>query len=347
MRNVDFIVVGLGIAGISFCEQLEKDQKSFLVIDAPEAGATARSGGILNPTVLKRFTAAWNASLFYPVAVDFYRYLSKKLKKEIYNDTPILRILSNTEEQNNWVVASEKIGLKNFLRTELVKNTNPNISAPFGFGKVVGTARILKDDMLALYKMDLLSKELLLNEYFEYENLQIMGEGIVYKHISAKKIIFCEGPRVMSNPFFPSNIIIPNRGEYLIISSTDLKLKELLKGPLYIIPLGDDLYKVGATYDRDQVICETTSRAREDILEKLQRMISCSYEVIGQTSGIRPTTRDRKPLLGHFNENPQVVFFNGLGTHGLMMAPYLSEVLYNNLKDGSPIPKEMDIRRVL
>src|SRR5690554_794748 len=347
MRDVDYIVVGLGIAGISLCEQLEKGQKSFMVIDAPEEGATARSGGIFNPTVLKRFTPAWNASVFYPVAVDFYKDLSKKLKKEIYRETPILRILNNIEEQNNWVVASEKVGLKNYLRPEIVRNTNPYISAPFGFGKLLGTARLLKNVILTLYKNELLSKGQLLNDLFEYDTLHINDEGIEYKGITAIKIIFCEGPGVLKNPFFPTKAIIPNRGEYLIIKAPDLKLKELLKAPIYIIPLGEDLYKVGATYARDQTISETTSRAREDILEKVKRMITCSFNVVGQTSGIRPTTIDRKPLLGHFNEHPNLIFFNGLGTHGLLMAPYLSKVIYDNLEEGTPISEEMDIRRVL
>lgn len=347
MKNVDYIVVGLGIAGISFSEQLEQGNKSFIVIDSAEDGATSRSGGIFNPTILKRFTAAWNASIFYPFAVDFYRGVSKKIQMEIFRETPILRILNNIEEQNNWIVASEKIGLRNYLQTELVKNLNPNISAPFGFGKLLGTARLQKDDLLSLYKEVLNTEGHLINEHFEYDKVQVEDEGVIYKDIFAKKIVFCDGPGALKNPFLPENAIIPNKGEYLVISAPDLKLEELLKGPEYIIPLGGDLYKVGATYNREETFAEPTLAARDEILSKLKRMITCSFEVVGQTAGIRPTTRDRKPLLGHFNTNPNLIFFNGLGTHGLLMAPYLSKVLYDSLEEGASIPTEMDIRRVL
>lgn len=346
MKNVDYIVVGLGIAGISFCSQLDERGKSFVVIDSGEEGATSRSGGILNPTILKRFTAAWNASIFYPSAVDFYRGVSNRFQKKIFQETSILRILNSVEEQNNWLVASEKIGLQNYLQTEIMKNSNPNIVAPFGFGKLLGTARILKDDLISSYKDFLNSAGYLKKEQFEYNMLQVDDEGVHYKGVSAKRIIFCEGSKILQNPFLPTNAIIPNKGEYLIIHAPDLKLDALLKGPIYIIPLGDDNYKVGATYTRDETVADATESAREELLTKLNKMICCSVEVIDQTAGIRPTTRDRKPLLGCFNNEPRLVFFNGLGTHGLLMAPYLSKVLYENLEEGKPIPTEMDIRRL-
>src|SRR5690606_15047576 len=140
MGNVDYIVVGLGIAGICFCEELRKHDKRFLAIDNGLEGATAKSGGILNPTVLKRFNAAWNVSQFYPVAISFYKELSKKLGQEFFKETPILRIFRSVEEQNNWSVASDKKELQHFLSSQFLKNENPYIKAELGFGEVLGTA---------------------------------------------------------------------------------------------------------------------------------------------------------------------------------------------------------------
>lgn len=347
MRNVDYIVVGLGIAGISFCEQLERANKTFIVIDGGEKGATFKSGGILNPTILKRFTAAWNASIFYPVAAEFYQEISNKLQIEILQETPILRILNNPEEQNNWAVASEKVSLRDYLQPQLIKNSNLHISAPFGFGKVIGTSKIQKDKLLNSYRNYLNLKGCLLEEKLEYGQLQIESQNVVYKEISSKKIVFCDGAGALKNPFFPKEAIIPNKGEYLVISAPDLKLDEMLKGPFYIIPLGDDQYRVGATYVRQETSIVPTLDARDEIQSKLKRMISCSFEVLDQTAGVRPTTRDRKPLLGSLENNSSLVFFNGLGSHGFLMAPYLSKLLYENLEKGPSIPSEMDIKRVI
>lgn len=347
MKEVDYLVVGLGIAGISFCEQLELANKSFIVVDSGEKGASQSSGGILNPVVLKRFNAAWNASVFYPKAISFYQALSLKLKKDIFQPTPILRILNNPEEQNNWVVASEKVGLQNFLQTQLLKNTNLAIISPFGFGKLMGTAIIQKDDLISSYKNMQNLRGRILKESFEYDKLKVDREGVSYKNINAKKVVFCEGADAIKNPFLSKDAVTPNKGEYLVIHAPDLNLKELLKGPVFIIPLGNDLYKVGATYARDETSKFPTAEASQEILSKVKRMINCSFEIKDQTGGIRPTTRDRKPFLGSLDSNPHLVFLNGLGTHGFLMAPYLSEVLYANLEGGGSIPAEIDVNRLV
>ena len=58
---VDYLIVGLGLAGISFCEVLERNQKSFKVISDDSQTSSVVAGGLYNPVTLKRFTLAWKA----------------------------------------------------------------------------------------------------------------------------------------------------------------------------------------------------------------------------------------------------------------------------------------------
>ena len=347
MIEKDYIIVGLGIAGITLCEQLQNNGKSFVVIDSGAKGSTAKSGGVFNPTVLKRFTAAWNASAFYLVAINYYKTLSGKLGKDFFVETPIFRIFKSVEEQNNWSVASDKKELRQFLSSEFLKNDNPAIEAPFGYGKILGTAQIQTDILLSEYRNLLLKANSLLAEVFQYNDVFHKENGVVYKNISAKKIIFAEGAQAVENPFFPKHTLIGNKGEYLIIKVPELKLKTLLKGPVYVIPMGNDQYKVGATYSRDDYSLHTTNEAKEEILLKLKTVINCPFQLIGHTAGVRPTTKDHRPLLGSLKENPNFIFFNGLGSRGFLMAPLLSEILFNYLENDTPIPKEMDILRMV
>lgn len=345
MKQLDYIVVGLGIAGISFCEQLMESKKAFMVIDNGEDGSTAKSGGVFNPTVLKRFTAAWNASLFYPVAKNFYESLSEKLGTPIFQENPVLRIFKSVEEQNNWSVASDKKELQKFLSSEFIKNKNSSINAPFGFGAVWGSGQIQTENLLTAYRQYLHSEELLLVEDFQYDLIQQRENRVFYKNLSASKIVFCEGAKVVDNPFFPKRTIVGNKGEYVLIKAPDLKTESLLKGPVYIISMGNDIYKVGATYSRNDYSLNTTAVAKEEILSKLKTFIDCSFEVVGQTAGIRPTTRDHRPLLGVWKENSNLVFYNGLGSRGFLMAPLLAELLFRNVEENTPLSIEMDIRR--
>lgn len=345
MKQLDYIVVGLGIAGISFCEQLQKNNHSFIVIDNGEDGSTAKSGGVFNPTVLKRFTAAWNASAFFPVARNFYKHLSSKLADEIFQETPILRIIKSFEEQNNWSVATDKRELQQFLSSEFFKNTNSAIEAPFGFGAVLGTGQIETKKLLSGYKGFLNTEGLLFAEDFQYELLLEKDNKVFYKDNAASKIIFSEGAKVIENPFFPKHAIVGNKGEYIVIKAPELKIDTLLKGPVYIIPMGNDIYKVGATYNRDDYSLNPTENSKEEIVTKLKTFINCSFEILEQTAGVRPTTRDHRPLLGAWKENSDLIFFNGLGSRGFLMAPLLAEILYNHLEENVPLPKDMDIKR--
>ncbi len=347
MKQVDYIVVGLGIAGISLCQELQKRNKSFVVIDNGLEGATAKSGGVFNPTVLKRFTAAWDASVFYPAAINFYKQLSEKMNLNFYTETPIYRIFKSVEEQNNWSVASDKKELEVFLSSTFIKNNNASISAPLGFGEVLGTAQLDAKSLLEGYRNFLANEALLQVENFNYDAVQQFEKSVVYNDVSAKKIIFAEGSKVVDNPYFPKPAIIGNKGEYLIVKAPELQLNTLLKGPMYIIPLGEDLYKVGSTFGRDDYSLFPTEKAKEEIISAMKTFISCPFTVVGQTAGIRPTTKDHRPLLGCLDENPNLIFYNGLGSRGFLMAPLLSEILFNFLEEDVPLPSQMNIQRML
>ena len=352
MKKVDYIIVGLGIAGISFCEQLEKHNKSYLVIDSGSNATTKISGGVFNPVVLKRFTIAWKAKEEMAKSLSFYKGLSNKLNTPIVHETSVLRILNSVEEQNDWMVASDRIELSPYLDSKVLKNRNPNIKAPFGFGKVKVAGRIFPSLLLESYKNYLQEKKLLISETFDYEKLSEEKNTVCYKNIVAGKILFSEGIGGLKNPFFPKGpfaggkeYFIPNKGEYVLIKAPELKLKTLLKGPVFVMPWGEDVYKVGASYKREDASEGITEVSKDIVLTKLKKMIACDFEVVAQEAGIRPTTKDRRPFLGSLLKSPNKVFFNGLGTHGIMNAPFLAEILYEHLENSLELPKEMDIRR--
>lgn len=345
MKEVDYIIVGLGIAGICFAEQLSAHGKTFIVVDKGLNASTGVSGGVLNPTVLKRFTVAWNGREFTETAFSFYNTLSEKLNKPLVQELAMLRILNSVEEQNNWMIASDKLSLAPFLSSEVLTNENKNINAPFGFGRVHGAGRIFPSVLLQTYRTHLESSQLLISEEMQYDALVISEENVQYKAVSAKKIIFAEGAGVLNNPFFPKEFLVPNKGEYIIVHAPELKTAAILKGPMMLIPLGNDTYKVGASYGKGDTTHHTTEKAKEELSVKLRRMISCSFEVIDQVAGVRPTVKDRKPLMGTLSDNKTCVFFNGLGTRGILMAPRLSEILFDWSENDVDLPSEVNINR--
>jgi len=67
--------------------------------------------------------------------------------------------------------------------------------------------------------------------------------------------------------------------------------------------------------------------------------------VIEHVAGIRPTVKDRRPLVGRHPEYSNIYVLNGLGTRGVMIAPYVAQELYNYIQHDIPLDPEIDIKR--
>jgi len=341
----DYIIVGLGLAGISFCEQLENHNKSFKVISDSSQTSSLVAGGLYNPVVLKRFTLAWKANEQLEIGMPFYTDLETKLGVKLDYKLPVFRRFNSAEEQNLWFEASDRKGLGQFLSPEIHPNTNRYIDAPFGFGEVLHTGRIDTMKLVTSYKKFLLDKQSLLEETFDAEALQIHENHIEYKSLKAKHIVFAEGFGLKHNPYFNYLPLVGSKGEYLFVRASDLKEEKAIKSSLFIIPEGNDSYRVGANYERNDKTNFPTTVAREELLQKFDKIVSCDYEVINQVAGVRPTVIDRKPLVGRHPEHRNLYILNGFGSRGVMVAPYTSEQLCKHIEKNKPLDSELDIIR--
>lgn len=342
--ETDYIIVGFGLAGLMTAFNLEKRKVPFIVIDKADINASKVAGGVINPLILKRFTKAWKADEFIPCAVKTYEALEKQLKKEIISSVPIYRKIKSAQEQNDWFVASDKPDIAEYMDTDLKELAS--IESEFDFGKVLQAKLVDTEKLIESYQAYLRERNRFFKEEFIFEELEVKPDTVVYKDIQAKGIIFCEGYNLKENPFFKTLPIIGNKGEYLIAYIPDLNLSEIIKAVgINLIPLGNDLYKVGATYSRDFTDLEPESVSRGVLIEKLEKLIDVPYSIVSTEVGVRPTVLDRRPLLGRHPIHSSLLLCNGLGTHGVMMAPALANWLIEFELEDKPLPEEVNLRR--
>lgn len=344
-QNVDYIIVGAGLAGLAFVHLLEKNGHSFLIFDDNSQKATTTAGAFFNPVVLKRFTPVWKASEQMEQLLPFYREIEAKLGIYFIQKIPILKKFSSIEEQNNWFFASEKPFLSEYLSSEIKREISPYISSPFGLGEVLDTGRLHTKILVKSYKERLEKKEIYRKESFDYSELRFSVEGVVYKGISAKKIVFSEGFGMVKNPFFNYLPMRSCKGELLSFQAEKLKIRSVVKADGFIFPETEEIYKVGATYEHSDVSNESTQAAYEILVEKLKKIINTDFQIIDREAAIRPTVLDRRPLVGKHPKFASLFLLNGLGTRGSMLAPYTATALYNFIEKGTEIDKEMNIRR--
>jgi glycine/D-amino acid oxidase-like deaminating enzyme len=118
-----------------------------------------------------------------------------------------------------------------------------------------------------------------------------------------------------------------------------------IKSSVFMIPLGNDLYKVGANYDRNTSNSLPTENTKKELMKKLDGLLTCEYEVVGHEAGIRPTVKDRKPLVGQHPKCDSLFVLNGFGSHGIMIGPWAAEKLFARIEKGITLPQEVDISR--
>ena len=159
-------------------------------------------------------------------------------------------------------------------------------------------------------------------------------------------MIHCEGTAILKNDKFNFIPISSNKGEYFIIES-ELEVHFIIKKGILVLPLGNKKYWVGATYNRDNDEEVITSKGEEYLIKKMDGLFNLPYKILKKGFGFRPTIKDRRPVLGEHPDYNNEFVFNGLGTKGVSLAPFYSEMLTKYIYQYGQIEKEVDIQRFL
>ena len=342
---VDYLIVGGGIAGLCFAELCFQNNKSFRLITDDSQNSSRIAGGLYNPVILKRFTGLEDAGLQLDYLDEFYSKIESRTGVQINFPLPLLRKFFSIEEQNNWFQAADQPKLAPFLSTEIVKKNIAGIDAPFNYGKVLRTGYLDTALFLKSYHRFLGEHNLIINETVDYSALLINDREIQYKDISAKKIIFAEGFGIHANPYFNHLPLDGTKGELFIIKAPELKLIDIINTSVFILPLGNNLFKVGATYNWEDKTDLPTSEGREELVLRIKEILQCDFEIISHYAGVRPTVKDRKPLLGNHETHKNLFVLNGLGTRGVMLGPYSAKMVFELSENNKEIPMNYSIRR--
>ena len=121
----------------------------------------------------------------------------------------------------------------------------------------------------------------------------------------------------------------------------------MIKGSVFIVPLGNNRYRVGATYARTFEGSTPTAANRTWLINQFQKYTKLPFEVLFHGAGLRPTVPDRRPIVGRHPQFSWLSCINGLGSRGVLWAPYLASLLVKHLYTNAFLPDELQIRRFM
>jgi len=339
----DYIIVGQGLAGSCLALQLLDRGKSVLVIDQfHENTATRVAAGLFNPIVGRNLTKTWMADILFPYLHDFYKEAEIRTTSRFFYPMPLYRPFISVEEQNEWMGKSVDKSFSDYVD---VVHPSPIdqlfVKNEFGGLQLKQCGYLHTIEFTTAVRTYIKSQSSLLEEEFVEKDLIIDSSSVHYHGSEARAIIFCHGVNIHSGKLFSWLPIRPLKGETITIQTNE-HVSTIYNRGVYVVP---DVWRVGATYQFNDTIPTTTPEGLKELTEKLGELICFPYKIVNQSWGMRPSTPDRRPILGSHPEHRSVVIFNGLGTKGVSLAPYFSKVLTDWLENNQPMNKEVDIQR--
>lgn len=344
LKQVDYIIVGQGIAGSMIAYFLLKRGKKILVVDQYNPNASSNiAAGVVNPVTGRKMVKTWLIDEVLPFAKETYNALEMDLNLSFFFERDIYKIFSSQEDAEIWKMKKSDSEYEQYLG-DIVFLDETAVKAPYGAGVIKQCCWLDVPGFTKAYRALLLQNGILLEEEFNFDQLEIT-EVIRYKDTIADKIIFCEGFKAYKNPFFKKIPFAFAKGEQLIISSEHLKTDKIISRNIFIIPKGNDIYTVGSTFIWDDLEETVTDTGRNEILVKLNKIITDDYTIVDENAGIRPAMPDRRPVMGSHPDYPQIFIFNGMGTKGVSLSPYFADYFLDSIDNGTEVFREISVNR--
>ena len=316
-------IVGFGIAG-SAAARLAPEGCNVVVFDAGIRRCSSRvATGLVNPIVLKRRRAVWRAKEALEAA--------RKLYPAAFCSTePVYEVLQTAAEVNDWGALQDHPVLGEFLG-ELVDA--PKYVRGLQLGLVRGSFRL----RIAAY-LDWAS------QHFEIstdpvDQLRQLDSGAWQINESEEfdAVLLCEGYQARWAEHFWGDLGFARTwGQGLRIQS-ETNSSLMLHRRHFLVPEGDGSQQLGSTYawgiehgDLDPPRADEGHT--QELLKSAKSWFEGEIQVLDAWTGIRPTTKDRRPRWGWHPELKGLGLLNGLGSRGTLHAPLLATELWNSAK---------------
>jgi glycine/D-amino acid oxidase-like deaminating enzyme len=301
----------------------------------------------MNPVAGKRFALTWRGAELLPFAAAFYRELEQRFGQPFFVEAPIFKLFSSLEEQNAMLARSADHPWEDFVAGfETTDPELPGVHAPFGGAWLQHGGHVAVRELLSALAEEGLREGWLRREAFDWTRLATDADGATYaSQVRARHVICCEGAAAVRNPYFSWLPLTPNQGEVLDVECADLSTAQVLNRGAYVVPMGANRFRVGATYRWPPFAEGPTAVGREELAARLSVITDLPFAVVGQRAGVRPAVRDRRPLLGPHPTVPALSFCGGYGSKGVMLAPRLAVLLANWLEGEDEIWPDVSLQR--
>jgi glycine oxidase len=348
-KEVDNLIVGGGLAGTWLAFQFLKIGKSFALMD--QAGLSISSSvaaGIFNPLLPGRQKKSYLADSIYPKLGKKYQEIETFIDKKVFFELPICYVLEDKKSLNDWSVLAVSPLYSDYVSIH-EETLATQIQSEFGHIRIKHSGRVDIVGLLNAFRKNIKAPNQYLEAKFDDTKLDIYPDHFKYEGFKARNLIFCQGVAIKDNKLTEHLQLKPAKGEILLIKTHEQMREDIIpQNGVFMLPMGNSIFKVGSNFEWNELDYRTTEKAREEILRKFTRWYRGGFDIIGHEVGIRPSSMDRRPMIGRLpgHQQENIYIFNGLGSKGVALAPLYSEMLSAHIYGKANIDKDVDVKRM-
>ncbi len=346
--DADVIIIGHGLAGATLAWSLHWRGWRVKVIDRDETVTSSKvAAGIVTPISGKRVARGWRIDEFLPAARDFYARTESELGSAFYHPLPYVRMLQTDDERRRW---REKKGEPEFQRLLTQPQPAPILDhrlfhAP-ETGLEVRSAWLDVRAWLAASQRFLKQRGNWITGEVPAGDISLTAEAVCVGGLTARYLVLCQGWEAAKNPFFPWLKWKSAKGEILSFQAPKLTEHRIVNLGGWILPTGKrSLFRTGSTYKWDDFSNLPTAAARKTIESRLHRALKVPFTITGHEAAVRPIINESKAVLGLHPVHQRLGFFNGLGSKGVLHAPFFATRFAALLTERVPLDYEVDVCR--
>ena len=343
--ETEFLIIGQGISGTWLSYYLHKANISFVVIDNNQSNSASRiAAGLISPVTGRRIVKTWMINELFPFIVPAYKKLETELGIKIieqrslidFHPTPQMKLAFDERLREN---------AQFLFQPKDQQFYTGSFNYDFGFGEVNPCYVVNLHEIMQAWRKKLLSDDQLLEKDFEIDKLEQTENGVNYKNIKAKKIIFCDGIGSARHPFFKALPFALNKGEAILIEATGIPSTHIFKKGMMLTAVQDNLYWIGSNYLWEFPDDRPTEQFRIQTELLLKHWLKTPFRIVDHKASIRPANIERRPFVGFHPVHKNIGILNGMGTKGCSLAPFFASQLTRHLVSGEEILPEADIKR--
>ena len=312
--NQPWRIVGQGLAGTCLGLEFLKRGVDFKIVDSGKGGSTRVAAGLINPLTGKNFQPSWLIEDFHPYAVDYFERLGERFGVKLWHALPVMRLAETEKEWEKITSKLETPEVSQWLDSECDAQT------PDGF---VGHVILRGGGWLDTRRFLDVTRD-----YFQQQGVLEIGDEKL-DHVDPTRIL-CEGARGLMQDQLGSHRCA--KGEILTVRAQWSEEFIKIGSGGWLIPIGQGLFRVGSTYEWNQLDELPTDAGLSRICEIAKKLGGDGFQVVEHVAGIRPILRRSQPLIGKSSAGNWM--FNGLGSKGSLYAPKIAAMLADWIIDG-------------